>query len=262
MITVPLPVGSGRRGIASRVRARSAAAATLAGGSVAGLVIAAAPAWAHVHAVSPGAVRGSIAIVTFEVPNESQTGSATTELTVTLPDVASARTEAKSGWTVRLERDAVAGAVRSVTWTAVANQGIGVDQFGLFRISMKLPDVDSVHFPAAQRYADGTVVRWDQPALPGGGEPERPVPTLTLAPGPVAPPEHHATPTHPAPSVSASARPKSSAGPDSAAGPVTAVESPSDRIGAASDNPARLLAGVALLVAALGLTIAITRRRT
>lgn len=206
-----------------------------------------APAGAHVHAVSPGAVRGSIAIVTFEVPNESQTGSATTELTVTLPDVASARTETKPGWTARIDRDTAAGTVRSVTWTADPNTGIGPDQFGMFPVSLKLPDVDTVRFPAIQRYADGTAVHWDQPPLPGGGEPERPAATLTLAAGPVPAPEHHPSSQHPAPSASAE--------------PVVAAESPADRSTTRPDNAARLLAGVALLVAALGLTVAVVRRR-
>lgn len=212
-------------------------------GAVAGSIAGGAPAWAHVHASSPGAVRGGVAMVTFEVPNESPTGSATTELTVTLPDVASARTETAPGWTARLDRDAQTGTVRSVTWTA-AGGGIGADQFGLFRIAMKLPDTDSVDFPAAQRYADGTVVRWDQAPPPGGGEAERPVPTLQLAAGPASAPEHHAQ--HPAPAVSA--------------GP---VQPDGSEAGAShhADNAARLLGGAALLVAALATLIALGRRR-
>lgn len=213
-------------------------------GALAAVVVAAgwtgaAPAWAHVHASSPGAVRGGVAMVTFEVPNESPTGSATTELTVTLPDVASARTEATPGWTTRLDRDAKTAAVRSVTWTA-SGDGIGADQFGLFRIAMKLPDSDTVEFPSAQRYADGTVVRWDQAPPPGGGEAERPVPSLRLADGPASPPEHHAQ--HPAPAVSA--------------GPA-----PEPGESGHADNSARLLGGAALLVAALAATVALVRRR-
>ncbi|HEU4362187.1 MAG TPA: YcnI family protein [Mycobacterium sp.] len=205
-----------------------------------------APAAAHVHVASPGAVRGSVAIVTFEVPNESRTGSATTELTVTLPDVGSARAESKPGWTARLDRNTAAGTVRSVTWTAAADTGIGPDQFGLFRISMKLPDTENVRFPAIQRYADGTAVHWDQTPLPDGGEPERPAATLTLAVGPAPAPEHHAAPQQPAPSA--------------AVAPATSAESAGDRTAPATDNPARLLAGVALLVAAFGVTMAIVRR--
>ena len=58
--------------------------------------------------------------------------------------------------------------------------GISSDQFALFRVSVKLPEGDSVAFPATQTYSDGTVVRWDQPPLPGGGEPEYPAPVLSL----------------------------------------------------------------------------------
>lgn len=227
---------SWNRRISAGFRA-AAVAGVIAAGSFAG----AAPVWAHVHANSPGAVRGAMAIVTFEVPNESPTGSATTELTVTLPDVASARTETKPGWTARLDRDAATGAVRSVTWTATAG-GIGADEFGQFQIKMKMPDTDTVDFPAAQRYADGTVVRWDQSPPADGGEAERPVPTLALAAGRASASEHHGG--HSEPVVSAA--PES--GPEAAAGPQ-------------ADNPARLLGGAALLVAAGAATVALGRRR-
>ncbi|OBB85095.1 nuclear export factor GLE1 [Mycobacterium colombiense] len=189
-------------------------------------------AWAHVHASSDNAVRGAMAIVTFQVPNESNTGALTTALTITLPNVASARTESVPGWTAKLDRDAASGTVRSVTWTANLTGGIGPDQFGLFRLSVKLPDTDTVSFPAAQTYADGTVVKWDQPPLPDGGEPEHPVPMLTLATG--APGLHHGSPA----SAPAAARSN------------------------AADNAARLLGGAALVVAAAGVAIALIRRRT
>lgn len=224
--------------MSARMRALALTAAITAAS-----LVGAAPAWAHVHASSPGAVRGGIAMVTFEVPNESPSGSATTELTVTLPDVASARTETKPGWTARLDRDPKSGAVRSVTWTATAGAGIGADQFGLFRIAMKLPDADTVNFPSAQRYADGTEVRWDQTPPPGGGEAEHPVPALQLGTGPASAAEHHAQ--HPEPAVSA--------------GP--APEAGSEAGEHHADNAARLLGGAALLIAALAATIALGRRR-
>jgi uncharacterized protein YcnI len=190
------------------------------------------PAWAHVHASSDNAVRGAMATVTFQVPNESNTGAATTTLSVALPNVAAAQTEALPGWTARLDRDAAAGVVRSVTWTAAPGGGIGVDQFALFRISVQLPDADTASFPATQTYSDGVVVKWDQPPLPGGGEPEHPAPTLTLAAG-AAPHDHH---------------PASGA-------PTGPPEAP-------SDNTARLLAGAALITGAVGIALALIRRRT
>jgi uncharacterized protein YcnI len=205
----------------------------IAGAAAAALYLPAgtAAAWAHVHASSDDAARGSEAIVTFEVPNESSTRAATTALTVFLPDVVSANAEAMPGWTVKLDRDAAAGTVRSVTWTAAPNGGIPADQFALFRISVQLPDADTVSFPATQTYSDGSIVKWDQPPQPGGGEPEHPVPTLTLAAGPAVP-HDHAPPSMPM----AQSKP-------------------------AADNTARVLGGVALIVAALGLCLALVRRR-
>ena len=194
-------------------------------------------AWAHVHASSDNAERGAMAIVTFQVPNESNAGAATTALTVALPNVAAASTESMPGWTAKLDRDAASGTVRSVIWTAAPNGGIAVDQFALFRISVQLPDTDTVSFPATQTYSDGTVVKWDQPPLPGGGEPEHPAPMLTLAAGPVAPHDHHP------PSGSAAAH----------AAPPAPSKSP--------DNTARVLGGAALVVAALAVFLVLTRRR-
>ncbi|ORB13746.1 nuclear export factor GLE1 [Mycobacterium noviomagense] len=193
-------------------------------------VASAAPAWAHIHASSDNPVRGSMAVVTFEVPNESPTGAATTAVTIALPAGTSARTETMPGWTAKADRDAASGTVRSVTWTAAANGGIPADQFGLFRISLKLPDSDAATFPATQTYADGSVVRWDEPPLPGAGEPEHPAPRLTLAVGPPGPP--------------------------------AAAQEPAVRqTSSSADNTARLLGGAALLVAALGVGMALARRR-
>jgi uncharacterized protein YcnI len=184
-------------------------------------------AWAHVHASSDNTVRGAMAIVTFQVPNESNTGAATTALTVTLPNVASAGTETTPGWTAKLDRDSASGSVRSVTWTAAQGGGIPADQFALFRISVQLPDTDMVSFPATQTYSDGSVVKWDQSPLPDGSEPEHPAPMLTLAAETVSPHEHH----------------------------------PAEQSKSADDNTARVLGGAALVVGALAICLVLVRRR-
>ncbi|BAX95015.1 YcnI family copper-binding membrane protein [Mycobacterium shigaense] len=208
-------------------------AVVAAGVLYAGSAVAVPTAWAHVHANSDNAVRGAMAIVTFQVPNESDKGAATTGLTITLPDVASARTETMPGWTAKLDRDAASGTVHSVSWTAAPGGGIPADQFALFLLAVQLPDTETVSFPATQTYADGSVVKWDQPPLPGGGEPEHPVPTLTLAAGPATGHEHH----H-----------------DHASGPTDH--------GDQADNTARLLGGAALIVAAaVGSCLVLIRRR-
>src|SRR6476620_5536301 len=145
-----------------------------------GLLAGSAPAWAHVDVDADNPTPGAYSVLTFEVPNESENGALTTQLSVALPNVESASTEAMPGWTARLDRDDAAGTVSSVTWTAAPGTGIATDQFALFRISVKLPDAQTVSLPATQTYSDGTVVKWDQPTPPGGAEPEYPAPEVAL----------------------------------------------------------------------------------
>lgn len=175
-----------------RVLPRLVAVSTTAAAALVALAI---PASAHVRVTTDNTARGGYATLEFSVPNESQTKSLTTELTVRLPDVGSASTELLPGWTSAVDRDTAKGTVKSVTWKAVAGNGIGPDQFALFRVRVKLPDTDSVTFPATQTYADGQVVTWDQQGAarrsragasgarpgpdPGQGRPRRPLGTRT-----------------------------------------------------------------------------------
>ena len=151
-----------------------------------------------------------------------------------------------AGWTAKLDRDPN-GAYRSVTFTATPNAGIPPGQFELFGVSVQLPDADSVSLPVVQTYAGGTVVRWDQPPLPNGDEPEFPAPVLALTTGPREPEEHHATPTAPpesaAPSVSAVPAAQAQA---------AAKASPDNTARAGRRRPAR---------GAIGVGMALTRRR-
>lgn len=203
-------------------------------------LLTAVPAWAHVHVDADNPTPGTTSVLTFRVPGESDTGALTTQLTVDLPDVASARTEVVPGWTAKLDRDTSAGTVRAVTWTANPGVGISAEQFALFRVSVKLPDAETVSFPTTQTYSDGSVVRWDQAPLPDGSEPEHPAPQLTLS---GTPPEtaraEHGIEAPPAPATTSAA--------PAAAGTV--------------DNSARWLAGGALIVAAAAVVTALLNRR-
>lgn len=232
-----------------RLAAHALKAAALTASLILGSWFTAATAGAHVHVSADHATRGDYALVTFQVPNESEKGSPTTQVIISLPNVASASTDVMAGWTAVLDRDASNGAYRSVTFTATPNAGIGAGQFELFPISIKLPDADSATFPVVQNYADGTVVHWDQPPLPNGEEPEFPAPVLALTSGPPAAKERHAAPAAPAPTTapSVTAAPTSGEHAEPKAGP---------------DNTARALAGGALLVAAIGVGVAVARRRT
>jgi uncharacterized protein YcnI len=196
---------------------------------------------AHVQATSTDAARNTFATVSFQVPNESASNAATTAVTVDLTNVSSVQTEEMPGWSAKIDRDAATNAVRSVTWTAAPDTGIPVDQFGVFRISAKLPDADTVGFPTTQTYADGAVVKWDQAPAPGGAEPEHPTPTLSLTGGP----------TLPAPNPT----PTKSAAPTATAAP------PGQQSRAVVDNTARILAGAALFVGALGVGVALIVRK-
>jgi uncharacterized protein YcnI len=210
-------------------RALITVAATGAAMSI-GLLTGSAPAWAHVRVNADNPTAGAYSILTFKVPNESEKGALTTPFSVALPDVSSASTETMPGWTARLDRNAAAGTVSSVTWTAAPGTGIAADQFALFRISVKLPDIQTVSFPATQTYSDGTVVKWDQPTPPGGAEPEYPAPEVALTGA-----ETDAADDHPM--------------------PVAQTTAP--------DNSARWLAGGALAVAAVAVATALlVRRRT
>jgi uncharacterized protein YcnI len=209
-------------------RATSRAFIAVGTASCAVMLAGLAPASAHVRVEADDPAPGKTAVLTFRVPGESENGALTTGLSVALPDVTSARTEVMPGWTARLDRDTSAGAVRSVTWTAAPGTGISSDQFALFRISVKLPDGDQVSFPAEQTYSDGTVVRWDQPAAPGGDEPDHPVPVLGLTGAPDATTDEHHT---------------------------TIAQA------STADNSARWLAGGALTVAAVAVVAALAMRR-
>lgn len=204
-------------------------------------LLTAAPAWAHVHVEADNPTPGTTSVLTFRVPGESDTGALTTQLTVDLPNVASARTEVMPGWTAKLDRDTAAGTVRTVTWTAAPGVGISPEQFALFRVSVKLPDAATASFPTTQTYSDGSVVRWDQAPLPDGSEPEHPAPQLTLTgTAPASGPAEHGTEAPPAPSQTA-----------------PAVAQPAGTV----DNSARWLAGGALIVAAAAVVASLLIRR-
>ena len=169
------------RSTRARSRAPISAASIATGLFAIGLFAGAGPAAAHVHVDAEHARPGAETVLTFEVPNESDNNALTTQLSVTLPNPTSAQPEVMPGWTARLDRDVNAGTVRSVTWMAAPGTGIPPDQFTFFRITATLPDSATATYPATQTYSDGTVVKWDQSPPPGGGEPDHPVPTLTLS---------------------------------------------------------------------------------
>lgn len=193
------------------------------------LLLSAGSAFAHVSVVAPGAEQGGYAVLTFQVPTESETAG-TTGLTVTLPSLSSARTEPLPGWQSRIERNSELAAV-SVTWTADPGVSVPPGQFQRFVVSAgPLPNDAEVSFDATQTYSDGSVVDWNQPMADGAEEPEHPAPTLTLAEG---------------------------TGDGGSGHHSQANASGTDHDDAATDNTARYLGGAGLALGALGAALGI-----
>jgi uncharacterized protein len=156
------------------------------------VVLAAAPAFAHVTISPSEAPRGGFATLTFKVPNERDATS-TTQLLVELPTdppITSVSVQPVPGWTATVQRaplpepiqseggDEITEAVSSITW---AGGTIEPGQFQQFPISVgPLPEADQLVFKSVQTYSDGEEVRWIDEATAGGGEPEHPAPVLVL----------------------------------------------------------------------------------
>ncbi|MYT32361.1 DUF1775 domain-containing protein [Streptomyces sp. SID8354] len=165
------------------------------GGIAAGSVLLlAGPAFAHVT-VQPGtAPKGGFATVDIKVPNERDNAS-TVKVEVSLPTdhpLASVMPQPVPGWKVDVTKSKLAKpleregekineAPSKITWTA-EDKGIEPGQFQQFPLSVgQLPsNTDQLVFKALQTYSDNQVVRWIEPAKPGGPEPENPAPVLKL----------------------------------------------------------------------------------
>lgn len=163
-----------------------AVAIALGAGTLLALVPAAA-ASAHVGLLENTAEAGSRALLTFTVPNESDTLT-TTRLTIQLPTdtpFTSVRPVAQAGWDVEVVHEplpepvevgdtTITEAATAVVWTAT-DGGFGGEAMGLFSVRLgDIPDVDSLELPAFQGYSDGSTVPWegdDAPVLFVNAEP-------------------------------------------------------------------------------------------
>jgi periplasmic copper chaperone A len=230
----------------SPLRRSTMRTAVVAGVGAVVTLVGAAPALAHVTAQPGQAAQGGYTVISFRVPDESDTAG-TVKLQVTLPTdhpITSVRTTPIAGWTATVARttlnppvqvngNAVTEAVGSVTWTANPGIRINPGEYLDFPLSLgPLPTgVDQIALPAVQTYDNGEVVSWDQPST-GGAEPERPAPVVTLTAAPAGD------------------------GMADHGGDSTPAAAPADTAApSASDTTARWLAGAGLLVGALGLGV-------
>jgi len=187
-------------------RARSAATGLLVGALVVAPALAAS---AHVRVSAEDPAAGGYSVLTFRVPNESDT-TGTVVVAVDLPTgtpLTSVSVEPVPGWTaevvrgelpepVAVEGGEITEAPLSVTWTADEGVQIGPGEFQRFTVSAgPLPEEGTdVVLPATQTYSDGEVVAWDEPVVEGAEEPETPAPafTTTAAAGDEGAPASHA----------------------------------------------------------------------
>lgn len=229
---------------------RSGAALTLA---LAALTASALPASAHVRVTPDATASGGYAALTFRVPNESDTAS-TTKLAVTLPQdrpLATVSVRPVPGWTAKVTTAKLpepvttndlklSEAPRTVTWTADSTAaGISPGEYQEFAISAgPLPAPGALTLPAKQTYSDGEVSDWSDVAEAGGEEPEHPAPSfeVTAAEGG----GHHATADE---------------------GSETATPATQAATADSSDTLARVLGGLALVVALAGAALALRGRR-
>jgi periplasmic copper chaperone A len=180
-----------------RPLARLAVLATALLAALAGSVVVAGSASAHVTVSTEDAAPGGYGKIVFRVPNESDTAS-TVSLRIQVPEDAamtSFSTQPVAGWTViRTTTDlaeplTVQGAqitsyVSVIEFRAEAGAGIAPGQFQEFALSGgPFPEVDALSFPTVQVYSDGSESAWIEPSVEGQEEPESPAPVLTLATG-------------------------------------------------------------------------------
>jgi uncharacterized protein YcnI len=160
---------------------------------VALVALVAGPAAAHVTIDPESARKGSVAKLSFQVPNEKDNAS-TVGLEVTLPadhPIASVSVQQKAGWTFAIEKQAlpkpikgpfggeVTEAVSKITWTGGEIQPGAFDLFTV-RAGALPKNVNQLEFQASQTYSDGEVVQWNERTVKGGAEPEHPAPVLKL----------------------------------------------------------------------------------
>jgi periplasmic copper chaperone A len=148
--------------------------------AVAGVVLLAAPAAAHVTANPSEATRGGFAKIAFRVPNERD-DAGTVRVEIQLPaehPIENVSVRPVPGWEADVT-DTV------ITWTGGP---IEPGQFQEFDVSLgPLPDdADELVFKALQTYSSGEVVRWIEEPSEGGEEPDHPAPVVRLVEGEAA----------------------------------------------------------------------------
>jgi uncharacterized protein YcnI len=151
------------------------------------LLLAAAPAFAHVSAEPRQAPAGAYQAITFRVGHGCGK-AATTALRIELPPgLASARPQPKPGWTLKIEKDGERPT--AIVWSG----DLPGDQFDEFAILTKLPDqAGPLYFPAIQS-CGADEAAWTEVPDPDASTAalKSPAPSLMVTPAQGAPEHHH-----------------------------------------------------------------------
>jgi len=185
---------------------------------------------AHVTLEENTAEAGAYTVLTFKVPNESDTES-TNSVTVSIPasEGLGVRYVPTAGWDAVITPGTDATTVK---WTAEAGSEIAPDSLQVFSISLgAIPETGSIVLPVDQGYTDGTVVTWGDTEE----DAELPAPVLYVNDAPVE--DHHGGATE--------------GEHDEAAAPAASSD----------DIIARILGIGGLVVGAVGVVLAVTARR-
>lgn len=185
---------------------------------------------AHVSLEENTAEAGSYTVITFKVPNESET-EATNSVSASVPasEGLGVRYVPVAGWTTEVVEGTDA---TTVTWTATAGNEIPTGALQVFSLSLgAIPDTGSIVIPVAQGYTDGSVVDWADTAE----DAELPAPVLYVNDAPVE--DHHG----------------------GAAEEEEHAEAPA--ASSSDDALARILGIGGLIVGAVGVVLAVTARR-
>src|SRR5664280_338994 len=247
MTLIPHPLFN-RPASASSLIARAGAVGALVAAVVVGTAISAS---AHVTVHPDVTTAGQGAQLTFRVPDESDTAN-TIKLVVTLPQdrpFTDVSIQPMAGWTatvtdaplpkpVDVGGATITKAPHTVTWTALSGTKIAPGEYQNFSLATDaLPASGEMVLPVAQYYSDGTVVNWSEPTPAGKAEPEHPTPVFTVTA---------------ALATNASAAPGATTQASGTSTPVATTT---------TDNTARVLGGLALLVAVGAGALVLLRRR-
>jgi methionine-rich copper-binding protein CopC len=148
-------------------------------------------------------------------------------------------TEAPLPKPVNVAGATITKAPRTVTWTAQPGTKIAPGEYQNFSFaSDALPAAGEMVLPVDQYYSDGTVVHWTEPTVAGRPEPEHPAPVFNVTAASAS-------------EASASATPAADTQASSTSTPATTT----------SDNTARVLGGIALVLALVAGGVVLLRRR-